>query len=277
MKDILQNITFSTQGRWRPMAAAVTMRHSRGEPFFCSLFCILGRFSVSAFLVRPARGPVSATTASHVGPLRTAPSLRRAAVSNLEAGDPASRVSNLEAGEPAATEARDPLRGAVPRSRLFGRPLRRQRSAAAPPPSPRSRRWRPRTAAMAGLPRRGLDASSRDSPNFAAVARRLRHGLDAGGRRPPLWPGRRPRRPRTATVARLPRPGLDAGSRGPPRCPAAFTAVSTPAAVDHRGGPPPSPRSRRQQPRSATVPRRLRHGLGAGSRGQPQRRPRSLV
>ena len=56
------------------------------------------------------------------------------------------------------------------------------------PPSPRSLRRRPRCAAVARLPRRGLDAGGRRRPICAAVARLPRRGLDAGGRRPPLWP-----------------------------------------------------------------------------------------
>jgi hypothetical protein len=90
-------------------------------------------------------------------------------------------------------------------------------------PSPRSRRRRPRCAAVACLPRRGLDA---------------------GGRRRPI-----------CAAARLPRRGLDAGGQDPPRCPAAFAVVSTPATEDSIFGRPTSPRSRRRRPRCAIAPR----------------------
>ena len=65
------------------------------------------------------------------------------------------------------------------------------------------------------------------------------------------------------------RHGLDAGGRDPLRCPATAT-VSTQAAEIRRVAPPPSPRSRRRRSRSATVPRRLRHGLDAGGQDPPR-------
>ena len=169
---------------------------------------------------------------------------------------------------------------------------------------------------MLRLPRRGLDAGGHDLPRWpaafatvstlqprtAAVPRRLRHGLDVGCRGPPRWPASlaavstpaaeiRPISPRWpaafATVStpaaedrlfgRPPSQRSRRRRRGPPRWPASLAAVSAPAAEDRRGGPPPSPRSRRRRPRSAAVPCRLRHGLDAGGRGTPQRRPRSLL
>ena len=87
-----------------------------------------------------------------------------------------------------------------------------------PPPSPRSRRLRPRTASLASLPRNGLDAGGQDTP------------------RPPS-PRSRRRRPRSAVVASRLRHRLDAGSRGPHLWPASLATVSTPVAKICRGLP----------------------------------------
>jgi len=90
---------------------------------------------------------------------------------------------------------------------------RRQRTAAldhSSPPSPRSRRRRPRTAVAARLPRR----------RRTAAAARLPHSCLAAGPPPSL---------RSQTNASL-------------------AAVATPATENHRGGSPLSPRSRCQQP-----------------------------
>jgi hypothetical protein len=150
-----------------------------------------------------------------------------------------------------------------------------------PPPLPWSRRRRPKTASLAGLPCRGLDIGGRDPPRwpapYAAVsipAAEIRRGG------PPPSPRSRRRRPRSAAAVL--------------RWPAAFATVSTPAAEIRSGGPPPSPaaeircvgplssprsrrdppppptpRSRRRRPRSAAVARRLRYGLVAGDRRPP--------
>ena len=140
------------------------------------------------------------------------------------------------------------------------------------PPSQRSRRRRPRSAAAS------LAAVSTQAPEIRR------------GGQPPSPPSRR-RQPRTASLASLPRHRLDAGgqdlSRPPsprsrrrrPRSrmwPASLATVSTPAAEIRRGGPPPSPRSRRRRPRSAAVARLPRHGFDAGDRDTP-RWPASLA
>jgi len=98
---------------------------------------------------------------------------------------------------------------------------------AALPPSPWSRRRRPKTASLAGLPRRGLDAGGRDAP------------LRRDG--PPPSPRSWLQRPKIASFARLPCRGLEAGGqRLPAPPPPRWPAVSTPAAADRRGVPPPS-------------------------------------
>jgi hypothetical protein len=160
-----------------------------------------------------------------------------------------------------------------------------------PPPSPWSRRRRPKTACLSGLPCRGLDASGQDPlwwpAAFAEVstsAAEMRRGA------PPPSPWSRRQRPKTASLACLPRRGLDAGGRDPPRCPAFLAAVLTPAAVAgryaprfpvslavvstpaakmRRSAPPPSPWSRRRRPKTATLACLPRSGLDAVDRDAP--------
>jgi hypothetical protein len=151
-----------------------------------------------------------------------------------------------------------------------------------PTPWPRSRRRRPRSAALARLPRRVSTPATeihscgplpffadrlwsrrrrpRTASFAAAVARLPRRGLDAGAAEirssgPTPSPRSRRWRPRSAAVARLPPCALDAGGRDPPRWPDSLSALWTPAAEIRRGGPTPSPRSRRRQPGFAAVAR----------------------
>jgi hypothetical protein len=151
--------------------------------------------------------------------------------------------------------------------RLFGRP-----------PSPQSRRRRPKTDSLAGLlPRRGsLDAGDRDPPLWPTAF------TTASTPAPPLWPASlapvstpateirrcgpphslwsQRRRQRFAAGARLPRCGLDAGGPG---------GGPTPAAQDCLFGQTLSPRSRRRRPRSTAVACFPRRGLDVGGRGGP--------
>ena len=141
------------------------------------------------------------------------------------------------------------------------------------PPSPQSRRRRPRSAR--GLPRRGLDAGARDPPwwpaAFATVSTPAAEDRIFG--QPPSPPSRR-RWPRSvaASLAAVSTPAAERSRMWP----ASLATVSTPAAEIRRGGPPPSPRSRRRRPRSAAVARLPRHGFDAGGRDTP-RWPASLA
>jgi hypothetical protein len=153
---------------------------------------------------------------------------RRAAVSPLWPASQAAEISRSSAAfatvSTLAAEDRRDGRPPSPRSR---------RGSRDPPPSPRSPRRRPKTASLAGTP---------------AAAAEISHSG------PPPSPRSRRRQPRTAAVPRRLHRGLDASGRGPPRWPTSLAAVSTPAAEIRSGAPPPSPRSRRRQPRTAAAP-----------------------
>jgi len=124
---------------------------------------------------------------------------------------------------------------------------------------------------MASLPRHCLDAGSRDPPlwptAFATVSTPATKIRRSG---PPPSPRSRRRRPKSASLAGLPCCGLNAGGQVQPRWPASLAAVSTPAAEISRRGPPPSPRSRRLQLKTAAVARLPCCGLDAGSRDSPR-------
>ena len=145
------------------------------------------------------------------------------------------------------------------------------------PDSPRSRRWRPKNAFLAGLPCCGLDAGGQDQPlcpaAFATVSTVAAEDRSDG--QPPSPLSRR-RQPRSAVVAYRLRHGLYAGDQDPPQWPAAFATVSTQAAEVRLFGRPPLLRSQRRRPSSAAVARLPRRGLDAGGRDQPQR-PASLA
>ena len=93
------------------------------------------------------------------------------------------------------------------------------------PPSPRSRRRRPRDRGCGPPP---SPRSRRRRPRYAAVARLPRRGLDADGRDPPRWP---------ASLAMVSTPAAEIRRGGPPPSPRRRSRRRRPRSA---GGPPPS-------------------------------------